>query len=99
MTSLGKEKLHESPLHNQDVLEKHEDFYHLVLYNDDFNTFDHVIDCLVSICEHDPIQAEQCAFIVHYTGKCDVKLGVFSNLKPLKDALLEKGLSVTIEKV
>ena len=89
----------EQPFEQGDVKEKSADFYNLILYNDDFNTFDHVIESLVDICNHEPIQAEQCAYIVHYTGKCDVKNGYFPSLKPLKSALIEKGLSVTIEKV
>ena len=93
-----KEQLQESPLLEVDVLEKEAEPYVMILYNDDVNTFNHVIDCLVDICKHDSIQAEQCAFIVHFNGKCDVKHGDFSELKPLKDALVDKGLSVNIEK-
>jgi ATP-dependent Clp protease adaptor protein ClpS len=69
----------------------------IVLHNDDVNTFDHVIDCLVDICEHDPIQAEQCAWIVHYNGKCSVKRGTFDQLEPKCTALLDRGLSADIE--
>lgn len=69
----------------------------IVLYNDDFNSFDYVIECLVEICNHDMTQAEQCAFITHYNGKCDVKTGNLSKLKPLKDRLIEKGLNVNIQ--
>ena len=69
----------------------------IVLYNDDVNTFDHVIECLIKICKHESEQAEQCAYIVHYKGKCFVKSGEFKKLQPMCEALLEKGLSVTIE--
>jgi ATP-dependent Clp protease adaptor protein ClpS len=69
----------------------------IVLFNDDFNSFDYVIECLVEICDHDTTQAEQCAFITHYNGKCDVKNGNLSKLKPLKDRLIEKGLNVNIQ--
>ncbi len=93
-----KEQLHESPLFDSDVDEMTSEVCVLLLHNDDFNTFDHVINCLVDICEHDSIQAEQCAYIVHFNGKCDVKSGDYSTLKPLKDALIDKGLSVSIEK-
>lgn len=75
---------------------KEVDEKHLVLFNDDVNTFDHVIDCLVKICDHKPEQAEQCAYIVHYKGKCDVKRGTFEKLKPKCEALLDKGLSAKI---
>ncbi len=69
----------------------------LIVHNDDVNTFDHVIGCLVEICGHDPIQAEQCAWIVHYNGKCSVKRGTFDNLEPRCTALLDRGLSATIQ--
>ncbi|MDA3819643.1 MAG: ATP-dependent Clp protease adaptor ClpS [Candidatus Delongbacteria bacterium] len=69
----------------------------MVLYNDDINSFDFVIDCLVEICKHDGNQAEQCAYITHFKGKCDVKTGKFDDLKPMKDALIERGLNVMIE--
>jgi ATP-dependent Clp protease adaptor protein ClpS len=69
----------------------------LVLYNDDVNTFEFVIDCLVEICSHDFIQAEQCAHIVHYKGKCEVKVGAFEELEQQCRELLRRGLSATIE--
>jgi ATP-dependent Clp protease adaptor protein ClpS len=68
----------------------------LVLYNDDVNTFDHVIEALIEICEHDMIQAEQCTYIVHYNGKCAVKSGTYSKLKPMKEGLTDRGLSAVI---
>jgi ATP-dependent Clp protease adaptor protein ClpS len=69
----------------------------LILYNDDVNTFDYVIECLVEICKHDLLQAEQCTYIVHYTGKCGVKSGSYSKLNPMREALCERGLSAVIE--
>jgi ATP-dependent Clp protease adaptor protein ClpS len=69
----------------------------LVLHNDDINTFEHVIECLINICKHEMIQAEQCAYITHYKGKCEIKKGVLTNLRPLKDKLINKGLNVTID--
>jgi ATP-dependent Clp protease adaptor protein ClpS len=69
----------------------------LILYNDDVNTFDFVIKCLIEICEHDELQAEQCTYIVHYTGKCAVKSGTYSRLNPMREALCERGLSAVIE--
>jgi ATP-dependent Clp protease adaptor protein ClpS len=68
----------------------------LVVFNDDVNTFDDVIRWLVEICEHEAIQAEQCAFIVHYNGKCSVKTGTWEDLQPRAVALLDRGLSVEI---
>lgn len=68
----------------------------IVLYNDDVNTFDHVIDTLIRVCSHDEIQAEQCALLVHYKGQCTVKTGSFDELKPQCTQLLEAGLSAEI---
>ena len=68
----------------------------IVLYNDDVNTFDHVIEMLVSICNHTTIQAEQCAILVHYKGKCTVKTGSFEELKPQGSLLLEAVLSAEL---
>ena len=80
-----------------DITEFLEGECHLILYNDDVNTFDHVIDTLVEVCHHTFEQAEQCAIIVHFKGKCDVKSGSYSFLKPLCTALLDAGLSAEIE--
>lgn len=68
----------------------------IVLYNDDVNTFDHVIETLIRVCEHTPEQAEQCAMLVHYKGKCTVKTGPFDKLKPQCSALLSAGLSAEL---
>lgn len=68
----------------------------IVLYNDDVNTFDHVIDTLIRVCSHTSEQAEQCAILVHYKGKCTVKTGSFDELKPQCTSLLEAGLSAEI---
>ena len=69
----------------------------LVLHNDDVHTFDYVIEALINDCELEPVQAEQCTYLVHYKGKCDVKKGDFKYLKPFKLALTEKGLEATID--
>lgn len=69
----------------------------IVLFNDDVNTFDHVINTLVEVCKHDPLQAEQCAFIVHYKGKCEVKSGSMKELLPMCSALLDSGLNAEIQ--
>ena len=69
----------------------------LILHNDEKNTFDFVIENLIEVCNHDEMQAEQCAFITHFKGKCDVKKGDVNSLKPMKDKLISKGLSVTID--
>ncbi len=69
----------------------------LILYNDDENTFEFVIESLIAVCKHEQIQAEQCTYLVHYSGKCVVKSDSFSNLKPMKDALIDRGLSAVIK--
>jgi ATP-dependent Clp protease adaptor protein ClpS len=70
--------------------------HEIVLYNDDVNSFDHVIDTLIKVCDHTSEQAEQCAILVHYKGKCTVKTGELSELKPRCSSLLEAGLSAEI---
>jgi ATP-dependent Clp protease adaptor protein ClpS len=82
---------------SQLTLEKEQQENHLVVYNDDVNTFDWVIESLIKVCNHDRLQAEQCSLIVHHNGKCSVKDGMYRELTPMKDALSERGLSVTIE--
>lgn len=71
----------------------------LVVYNDDFNTFEWVIECLVEVLSHTNEQAEQLSLIIHYTGKATVKTAPFEVLRPLKDELVERGLSAVIETV
>jgi ATP-dependent Clp protease adaptor protein ClpS len=69
----------------------------IILYNDDFNTFDFVIESLIKVCKHDALQAEQCTFLVHYKGKCSVKKGSYKELEPYCTALLERGLNAEID--
>ncbi|MFM7234116.1 MAG: ATP-dependent Clp protease adaptor ClpS, partial [Flavobacteriales bacterium] len=69
----------------------------LVLFNDEVNTFDFVIEALVEVCEHELLQAEQCTVIVHYKGKCAVKNGTWEELEPMCTALLERGLTAEIQ--
>ncbi len=69
----------------------------LLVYNDDFNTFDWVIQCFMEVCNHTFEQSEQLSLIVHYKGKAIVKTADFEVLKPMKDALVERGLSAVIE--
>jgi len=78
------------------VLTKAKKNNEIVLYNDDVNTFDHVIEVLIAACEHTPEQAEQCSILVHYKGKCIVKTGDYSDLKPRCSKLLQAGLSAEI---
>jgi ATP-dependent Clp protease adaptor protein ClpS len=69
----------------------------LILYNDDFNSFDTVIESLIKVCKHDKLQAEQCSHLVHYKGRCSVKKGAYHILEPMCTALLERGLTAEIE--
>ena len=87
-----KEKQLEELLLKEEVVKQNE----IVLFNDDVNTFDHVIDTLIYACDHTPEQAEQCSIIVHYKGKCTVKTGPYEDLKPRCSKLLEAGLSAEI---
>lgn len=81
----------------EEVLTNVEKERSLILFNDDVNTFDYVIDSLVEVCNHDVVQAEQCAYLVHYSGKCEVKNGSFDQLKPLRTELSRRGLTVSIQ--
>lgn len=87
-----KEKTSEEVLLKEEVKTQNE----IVLYNDEINTFDHVIETLIHACDHTAEQAEQCSLIVHYKGKCTVKTGLYDDLKPRCSVLLEAGLSAEI---
>jgi ATP-dependent Clp protease adaptor protein ClpS len=69
----------------------------LILHNDEVNTFDFVIESLIAVCDHTTEQAEQCTYLIHYKGKCDVKSGDFEFLRPMRHALADRGLTATIE--
>jgi ATP-dependent Clp protease adaptor protein ClpS len=83
----------------EEVLEdvRSEDLKDLVVYNDDYNTFDHVINTLIKVCKHTPEQAEQCTLIIHYKGKCCVKTGTFKEVKPMRDAICDAGIDARIQ--
>jgi ATP-dependent Clp protease adaptor protein ClpS len=68
----------------------------LIVYNDDVNTFEHVINTLIKICGHSPEQAEQCSLIIHYKGKCAVKKGSLEELKPMRQGICDHGISAEI---
>jgi ATP-dependent Clp protease adaptor protein ClpS len=87
-----QEKGQEELLVEEEVLKQNE----IVLFNDDVNTFDHVIETLIYACDHVPEQAEQCALLVHYKGKCTVKTGSYDDLEPRCSKLLQAGLSAKI---
>ena len=81
-----------------DVMEVIEttDLMDLVVFNDDVNTFDHVIKTLIKVCKHTNEQAEQCTLLIHYKGKCTVKNGTFDFLRPFRDAICEVGIDAKI---
>lgn len=80
-----------------DVLEENQLTYQLVLWNDDVNTFEWVIETLIEVCDHTPEQAEQCALFIHTKGKYAVKNGDYEYLKPMRDAIVDRGINATIE--
>ncbi len=69
----------------------------IIVYNDDYNTFDWVIQCFMEICNHAYDQSEQLSLLIHFKGKASVKSGTYESLKPMKDALVDRGLSAVIE--
>lgn len=87
-----KEKIREKVKHKEATSINNE----IIVFNDDVNTFDHVIETLIRVCQHTPEQAEQCSLIIHYNGKCTVKTGILAKLKPQCLQLLEAGLNAEI---
>jgi ATP-dependent Clp protease adaptor protein ClpS len=84
-------------LHKSDFFKKNKESYILVLYNDEINTFDHVIKSLVEVCGHDAYQAEQCALLTHHKGSCEVKIGSRKVLQSMYDNLKSRGLKSQVE--
>jgi ATP-dependent Clp protease adaptor protein ClpS len=80
-----------------DVLTAEQYPYNLIVWNDEVNTFDWVIETLVDVCNHTVEQAEQCALLIHFKGKCAVKNGDYETLKPMCDNITERGIGATIE--
>ena len=87
----------ERTLHKDDKLKSGGESSTLILYNDDINTFEHVIKSLVEICGHDSVQAEQCAIIVHFKGSCEVKVGLSEVLNAMSRSLNLKGLNSKVD--
>jgi ATP-dependent Clp protease adaptor protein ClpS len=90
---MTKEK-HKTAGEGQELLDSGKE---LILFNDEINTFDFVIETLIEVCEHDQHQAEQCACIAHYKGKCAVKSGSIEELKPMMEEMSRRGLTVSID--
>lgn len=84
-------------LNETEVLEKVEKSHRLIVWNDDVNSFDWVIITLMEICDHTQEQAEQCAMLIHSRGKYAVKNGDFETLRPLAEAIIDRGINATVE--
>lgn len=83
--------------HDTDVLTAVEESCNLIVWNDEVNTFEWVIETLMEVCGHDYEQAEQCSYIIHFRGKYAVKKGSFDDLKPQCEAIIDRGINATIE--
>lgn len=88
-----------SELSVTDVLESQENSHHLIVWNDDVNTFDWVTKTLMDICDHEQEQAEQCTLLIHFKGKCIVKEAEFNTLRPMCEGIIDRGINATIEEV
>jgi ATP-dependent Clp protease adaptor protein ClpS len=95
--TLHKPGVIESEETETDILELHDKPYNLIVWNDEVNTFEWVIETLIDVCKHSEEQAEQCAMIIHTQGKYSVKQGSYKELKPMCDAITERGIGATIE--
>ncbi len=82
-----------------DVLEDDLSGFHLIVWNDEVNTFDWVIDTLIKVCHHTHEQAEQCTMLIHYKGKCSVKTGDYDELKIMCDGITDRGIGATVEEL
>ena len=82
-----------------DVLTTLQHTYNIIVWNDEVNTFEWVIDTLIEVCKHSQEQAEQCAYIIHFQGKYAVKNGDYETLKPMCDSITERGINATIEEI
>lgn len=84
---------------DNEVLDVNGDHFHLVVWNDEVNTFDWVIKALMDICGHEQEQAEQCTLIIHFKGKCTVKQGDYSKLRTMCEAITDRGIGATVEEM
>ena len=71
--------------------------HRIIVWNDEVNTFEWVIETLMEVCGHSPEQAEQCSYFIHHKGKYAVKNGQYEDLKPMCDAITERGIGATVE--
>ena len=94
---MGKEQIQTYTEEVVDLLTSGEHPYQLIVWNDEVNTFEWVIECFVEVLKHSSEQAEQSAWIIHTKGRASVKVGIFEELRPFKDALVDRGLNAIIE--
>lgn len=95
----GVTKEHTKTEEFEDTLVDTQDPFHLIVWNDEVNTFEWVIETLVEVCKQSYEQAEQCAYIIHFKGKYAVKHGSYDELKPMCDAITDRGIGATVETV
>lgn len=89
---MKKQQLKSSGLSSELLTSRNE----LILFNDDVNSFDFVIESLVEVCDHEPVQAEQCALVAHFKGKCGIKSGTLNELSPMNNELNNRGISTVL---
>jgi len=97
MMRSGQTKEQSKPLIDTDIMVDEEEPFHLIVWNDEVNTFEWVIETLVEVCQHSYEQAEQCAYIIHFQGKYAVKQGSYDELKPMCNSITERGIGATVE--
>ena len=90
-------RIKDKPLILKEKKSENSEYHFLVLYNDEIHTFTYVIESLVEVCSHSSVQAEQCALITHFKGKCEVKKGIRKDLEPMQTALSKRGLTSIID--
>ncbi len=96
---MARTKEYISPFAEEELLVDEVPPYSLVVWNDEVNTFEWVIETLVAVCGHSYEQAEQCAYIIHFRGKYAVKEGSYEELKPMCDAITDRGIGATVEQL
>jgi ATP-dependent Clp protease adaptor protein ClpS len=94
---MGKEQVQTYEEAEVDLLTASEHPYQLIVWNDEVNTFEWVIETLIEVCKHSTEQAEQCAMLIHTQGKYAVKNGYYDELKPMCDAITDRGIGATLE--
>jgi ATP-dependent Clp protease adaptor protein ClpS len=97
MSAMGKPGIATLEQEDTEVLTKNDEPWNLIVWNDEVNTFEWVIETLMEVCKHSEEQAEQCAMLIHTQGKYVVKQGSYKDLKPMCDAITERGIGATLD--